>query len=62
MNRRHRAARDQSVDITQLPLVWERGKRLRAWDSGAVFTVNSYSNAYQWEGRPMYRTGSGWGH
>lgn len=26
------------------------------------FYVNSYSNAYYWEGESLHQTGSGWGH
>jgi hypothetical protein len=36
----------------------------RVWSSGsqACFTVNSYSNAYHWDGKPEQQTGTGWGH
>lgn len=38
-------------------------KRLRMGGYfGASFTVNSFSAAYLWDGKPEYRTGSGWGH
>lgn len=29
---------------------------------GASFSVNSYSGAYLWDGKPKYQTASGWGH
>lgn len=27
-----------------------------------AFKVSSYADAYQWDGRPKYQTGFGWGH
>lgn len=37
-------------------------KRLKFWGSTAAFTINSYSGAYLWDGKPQYQTGAGWGH
>lgn len=38
-------------------------KRLRRGGyKGASFTVNSYANAYLWDGTPEYQTASGFGH
>lgn len=37
-------------------------KRLKSHGSTISFTVNSYSNAYKWDGKPEHKTGTGWGH
>lgn len=38
-------------------------KRLSTgYRGGAYFSVNSYSSASLWDGKPEYQTGSGWGH
>lgn len=38
-------------------------KRLRSYGSGYVaFTVNSYSSASKWDGKPESQTGWGFGH
>jgi len=41
-------------------------KRLRSYGQGesqrVYFTVNSFSSASKWDGRPAYQTGSGFGH
>lgn len=37
-------------------------KRLWTWGSQPAFTVNDYSSAYLWDGKPESQTGSGWGH
>ena len=38
-------------------------KRLRVGGyKDASFTVNSFSNAYLWDGKPEMATGFGWGH
>lgn len=36
-------------------------KRLAKYKTPA-FTVNSYSSAWIWDGKPKYETASGWGH
>ena len=48
--------------VTQKPEPVET-KRLRLGGyKDASFTVNSYSNAYLWDGEPESQTGHGWGH
>lgn len=41
-------------------------KRLQSYGEGEskrfYFSVNSYSSASKWDGRPMYQTGYGFGH
>ena len=37
-------------------------KRLTGDDGYCGFSVNSFSSASKWSGKPMYETGSGWGH
>lgn len=41
-------------------------KRLQSYGEGEnrrfYFTVNSYSSASKWDGRPQYQTGYGYGH
>lgn len=34
----------------------------RASKYAVSFSVNSYSNAYLWDGQPEHQTGYGWGH
>ena len=36
--------------------------RTNKWGDRPCFTVNSYSSAYLWDGKPQYQTGFGWGH
>lgn len=33
-----------------------------AWGGGVGFSINSYSSARKWDGKPTYQTGAGWGH
>lgn len=40
-------------------------KRLKSYgyaSDSVAFTVNSYSSASKWDGRPKYQTGQGYGH
>lgn len=41
-------------------------KRLQSYGEGAskrfYFSVNTYSNAHLWDGKPQYQTGHGYGH
>lgn len=52
---------DRQAATEEVPAPVET-KRIRYFGSTATFSVNSYSSAYQWDGKPKYQTGSGWGH
>lgn len=49
----HKVTREVPVETKRLKVGGYRA---------ASFTVNSYSGAYLWDGKPEYQTGSGWGH
>lgn len=52
--------RQEAVVVREVPV---ETKRLRLGGYfGASFTVNSFSGAYLWDGKPEMATGSGWGH
>lgn len=53
---------DRQEATEEVPVEVET-KRVRVWgNGGASFSVNSYSNAYLWDGKPKYETGFGFGH
>jgi hypothetical protein len=55
--------RQEATEEVPVPVVT---KRLQSYGEGAnkryYFSVNSYSSASLWDGRPMYQTGHGYGH
>lgn len=55
--------REEHKVVREVPV---ETKRIRVWGShgsqSVSFSVNSYSNAYLWDGRPLYQTGFGYGH
>lgn len=55
--------RQQAVKMVPAPV---ETKRLQHYMSGGVprvyFSVNSYSSAHVWDGKPEYQTASGFGH
>lgn len=52
--------RKEHVKVKPVPVETKR-LRFGGW-KGASFTVNSYSAAYLWDGKPEYQTGFGYGH
>lgn len=52
--------RQEAVVTRDMPV--ETKRLSKSGSSDASFSVNSYSHAWLWDGKPKYATASGWGH
>ena len=52
--------REATKVIREVPV--ETHRLRTGYQGSACFTINSYSGAWLWDGKPKYQTGSGWGH